>query len=225
MNRLTQHLNAMKARLPSTEVPDLLLGALAETQASWQPRSGKYKELWQRWLGQKKLNDPRGRRAKECPHCSREMPGCLVSCRDCWEIALQEDERLNAIKNEGNESAAGLRPYEKEHPQITRGRGGQADLSALEVPCWEIILRAARSLPEVFSLSALVVAAWKLSPSRLGLPGMESHYPSDRRVVAMLLGSKGMVAKGLLERVEEGVGTYRVGKKGHNPGQPLKLDP
>jgi hypothetical protein len=63
------------------------------------------------------------------------------------------------------------------------------------------VLQAARSLRQPFSLTELVLAAWKLSPKMFGLPGSEANYPSDRRVYVSLCGKKGLVACGWIRKL------------------------
>lgn len=67
----------------------------------------------------------------------------------------------------------------------------------------ELILQAAASLPQPFTAADLVVAAWKLDPEKFG---MEDHpYPCSNRVLACLMGEKGLVGRGWLERVKSKV--------------------
>lgn len=79
----------------------------------------------------------------------------------------------------------------------------------------EAVMRAARTFPGPFGLSALVVAAWKLSPKLLGLPGCEEHFPSDRRVYATLAGKRGLVRRGFIDARLDGL--YEVTEKGRVP--------
>lgn len=75
------------------------------------------------------------------------------------------------------------------------------------------ILAAAVGLPEPFSESALVLAAWRAAPDRFGLRGFADQYPDANRVRCEVMGGRGLVQGGYLEPVSRGRGrvvTYRL---------------
>ena len=64
-----------------------------------------------------------------------------------------------------------------------------------------ILLAAADLGHRTFAAEELVVAAWKHSPRRFGLAGYVDDYPDANKVLASLMGRKGMVSRGWLRRV------------------------
>src|SRR4051812_31518752 len=75
-----------------------------------------------------------------------------------------------------------------------------------------LILEAARELEqfgETFTAAELVILTWRKDNAFLGLQGYEHLHPDSNKIMAYLLGKKGLVSRGVLERV--GPRTYRVG--------------
>ncbi len=62
------------------------------------------------------------------------------------------------------------------------------------------LLRIAGTLGEEFTAEELVVAAWKADIHAFGLPGYEVDYPDSNRVLANLMGKRGLVRCGMLSR-------------------------
>ena len=71
-----------------------------------------------------------------------------------------------------------------------------------------------------FLAEELVVAAWRECPQRFGLRGYEAVYPDSNRVLYNLMGSRGLVARGLLERVAGR--RYRLTPDGHAAAEKLR---
>jgi len=71
----------------------------------------------------------------------------------------------------------------------------------------EKILLAAHALEEAgtspFTAEALIVKAWELDKHLFGLQGYADKYPDSNRVLTNIMGSKGLKAKGWIERVGE----------------------
>lgn len=74
------------------------------------------------------------------------------------------------------------------------------------------LLKVAKSLSSPFTLTQLVIAAWQHTPSSFGLPEDEERYPSDNRVRVLLFGRRGLISRGLLRKVENGM--YEVTEAG-----------
>jgi hypothetical protein len=72
------------------------------------------------------------------------------------------------------------------------------------VTLYDVILEAAKSLPQPFTRTALVIAAWRLDRSRLCLDGCDYH-PDAAKVMTAVYGSRGLIAKGRLLAVAGGV--------------------
>lgn len=64
-----------------------------------------------------------------------------------------------------------------------------------------IILRAAIGLGEVFSRTALVLAAWDADKERFGLPGSTQFYPDSNKVWAYVCGEKGLLGQNYLAKI------------------------
>jgi hypothetical protein len=68
---------------------------------------------------------------------------------------------------------------------------------------WLTLLRVARSIPQPFTLNDISVAVWKACPEFFGMKGYP--YPDNHRVHYILYGSRGLIAKGMIQRVHEGL--------------------
>ncbi|HXG11779.1 MAG TPA: hypothetical protein VNK04_18635 [Gemmataceae bacterium] len=87
-------------------------------------------------------------------------------------------------------------------------------ISELTVP--EKILLAAAELEEKgqspFSAEALIVAVWQKYPKTFGLKGYADQYPDSNKVLASIMGEKGLTRKGWL--VKMGQKLYAVTREG-----------
>jgi hypothetical protein len=68
---------------------------------------------------------------------------------------------------------------------------------------WLTLLRVARSIPQPFTLNDISVAVWRECPEFFGMRGYP--FPDNHRVHYILYGSRGLIAKGLIQRVREGL--------------------
>jgi hypothetical protein len=82
---------------------------------------------------------------------------------------------------------------------------------------WLALLRVARTIPQPFTLNDVSVAVWKAHPEAFGMNGYP--YPDNHKVHYILYGAKGLIAKGILQRVEQGL--FRVAE-GVDPDALLK---
>ena len=71
---------------------------------------------------------------------------------------------------------------------------------------WLTLLRVARTIPQPFTLNDISVAVWRACPEFFGMKGYP--YPDNHKVHYILYGEKGLIAKGLIQRVS--VGLFRV---------------
>ncbi len=81
---------------------------------------------------------------------------------------------------------------------------GPAATPVSECTLPEKILLAAFGLEELgqtpFTAEALIVAAWQKYPRTFGLKGFEDHHPDSNKVLASLMGERGLVRRGWLVR-------------------------
>jgi hypothetical protein len=77
---------------------------------------------------------------------------------------------------------------------------------------WLTLLRIARTIPQPFTLNDISVAVWRACPEFFGMKGYP--YPDNHKVHYILYGDRGLIAKGLIRRVSQGL--FRV---------PENLDP
>ena len=77
---------------------------------------------------------------------------------------------------------------------------------------WRTLLRVAGTIPQPFTLNDISVAVWKACPEFFGMKGYP--YPDNHKVHFILYGQRGLIAKGLIRRVQEGL--FRI---------PEELDP
>ena len=68
---------------------------------------------------------------------------------------------------------------------------------------WLTLLRIARQLPQPFTLNDVSVAVWRACPEFFGMRGYP--YPDNHKVHYILYGDRGLIAKGLIERVSKGL--------------------
>jgi len=68
---------------------------------------------------------------------------------------------------------------------------------------WLTLLRVARSVPQPFTLNDISVAVWRACPEFFGMKGYP--YPDNHKVHYILYGSRGLIARGIIERVREGL--------------------
>jgi hypothetical protein len=68
---------------------------------------------------------------------------------------------------------------------------------------WLTLLRVARTISQPFTLNDISVAVWKACPEFFGMKGYP--YPDNHKVHFILYGQRGLIAKGLIRRVDEGV--------------------
>lgn len=78
------------------------------------------------------------------------------------------------------------------------------------------ILLAAYHLEEggntPFSAEALIVASWKANPLTFGLKGFTEHYPDSNRVLACVMGERGLARRGWL--IKMGQKLYCLSRQG-----------
>ena len=68
----------------------------------------------------------------------------------------------------------------------------------------EKILLAAHQLEEngqsPFTAEALIVVAWQKYPKTFGLKGFDTQYPDSNKVLASIMGEKGLARRGWLSK-------------------------
>src|SRR5262245_47658866 len=75
---------------------------------------------------------------------------------------------------------------------------------------WLTLLRVARTIPQPFTLNDISVAVWRTCPEFFGMKGYP--YPDNHKVHYILYGNRGLIAKGLIQRVRQGL--FRVPEGG-----------
>jgi hypothetical protein len=68
---------------------------------------------------------------------------------------------------------------------------------------WLTLLRVARAIPQPFTLNDVSVAVWRACPEFFGMKGYP--YPDNHKVHYILYGTRGLIARGIIKRVREGV--------------------
>ena len=68
---------------------------------------------------------------------------------------------------------------------------------------WLTLLKVAHTIPQPFTLNDISVAVWRTCPEFFGMKGYP--YPDNHKVHYILYGEKGLIAKGLIERVRKGL--------------------
>jgi len=78
-----------------------------------------------------------------------------------------------------------------------------------------VVLAVAKTLPQPFRLNDLSVACHGHDPDFFGMEGYR-HHPDNHKIHSFLYGKRGLIHRGHLERLDEGL--FRVPP----PGDPLK---
>jgi hypothetical protein len=68
---------------------------------------------------------------------------------------------------------------------------------------WLTLLRVARSIRQPFTLNDVSVAVWQAHPEIFGMKGYP--YPDNHKVHYILYGTRGLIAKGIIQRVRQGI--------------------
>jgi hypothetical protein len=68
---------------------------------------------------------------------------------------------------------------------------------------WLTLLGVARTIPQPFTLNDISVAVWRACPDFFGMKGYP--YPDNHKVHYILYGDRGLIAKGLIQRVSQGL--------------------
>jgi hypothetical protein len=68
---------------------------------------------------------------------------------------------------------------------------------------WLTLLRVAHAIPQPFTLNDISVAVWRACPEFFGMKGYP--YPDNHKVHYILYGSRGLIARGAIKRVREGL--------------------
>jgi hypothetical protein len=68
---------------------------------------------------------------------------------------------------------------------------------------WLTLLRVARTIPQPFTLNDISVAVWRECPEFFGMKGYP--YPDNHKVHYILYGDRGLIAKGMILRVSQGL--------------------
>lgn len=68
---------------------------------------------------------------------------------------------------------------------------------------WLTLLKVARTVPQPFTLNDISVAVWRACPEFFGMKGYP--YPDNHKVHYILYGDRGLIAKGIIQRVSQGL--------------------
>lgn len=68
---------------------------------------------------------------------------------------------------------------------------------------WLTLLRTARTIAQPFTLNDISVAVWMACPEFFGMKGYP--YPDNHKVHYILYGDRGLIAKGMILRVDQGL--------------------
>jgi hypothetical protein len=100
--------------------------------------------------------------------------------------------------------AAASATEEKASAQIERAQTRKEAIKRLRGSGhWLTLLRVARTIPQPFTLNDISVAVWRACPEFFGMKGYP--YPDNHKVHYILYGDRGLIAKGMVKRVSQGV--------------------
>ncbi len=102
------------------------------------------------------------------------------------------------------EYAEESRSREESREQADRERSRRETFKKLRASGhWLTLLRVARTIPQPFTLNDISVAVWKACPEFFGMKGYP--YPDNHKVHYILYGTRGLIAKGIVQRVRQGL--------------------
>ena len=109
----------------------------------------------------------------------------MTQQRDLWDFAAEPDGEEAANRSE-------------------RRRSSRDTLKRLRASGhWLTLLRVARTIPQPFTLNDISVAVWRACPEFFGMKGYP--YPDNHKVHYILYGDRGLIAKGMVVRVSQGL--------------------
>src|SRR5262245_60655518 len=140
--------------------------------------------------------------------------GIMSEHKDLWDY-LETAQPHSALQNrEAAETRAALQDQED------RERTRQATIKKLRASGhWLTLLRVARTIPQPFTLNDISVAVWRACPDFFGMKGYP--YPDNHKVHYILYGDRGLIAKGMIRRVSQGLFCV---PEGLDPEQFLKAE-
>jgi len=106
--------------------------------------------------------------------------------RSLWDYVAAGDTRDSSLQRADKQQAR--------HQAIKRLRGSGH---------WLTLLRVARTIPQPFTLNDISVAVWRACPEFFGMKGYP--YPDNHKVHYILYGDRGLIAKGMILRVRQGL--------------------
>src|SRR5581483_8373240 len=117
-----------------------------------------------------------------------EKGSVMTQQPDLWEF-LEQAETKEALRELTDKDAV-------RHKTIKRLRASGH---------WLTLLRVARTIAQPFTLNDISVAVWRACPDFFGMKGYP--YPDNHKVHYILYGDRGLIAKGLIRRVQQGLFT------------------
>jgi hypothetical protein len=117
-----------------------------------------------------------------------------MSQRTLWDYAEEKGEERRDAEEQERELAE----------RADRERSRRQTFKRLRASGhWLTLLRVARSIPQPFTLNDISVAVWKVCPEFFGMRGYP--YPDNHKVHYILYGTRGLIAKGIIRRVRQGL--------------------
>jgi hypothetical protein len=110
-----------------------------------------------------------------------------------WDYAQQQEQQPCEV--EGAEEIAEREDRDRSRRQTFKRLRASGH--------WLTLLRVARSIPQPFTLNDISVAVWKACPEFFGMRGYP--YPDNHKVHYILYGTRGLIAKGIIQRVRQGL--------------------
>lgn len=102
--------------------------------------------------------------------------------------------------------------------------GSKTVADGIELTVSQKILLAAYHLEELgntpFSAEALIVASWKASPATFGLKGYADQFPDSNRVLACIMGERGLARRGWL--IKMGQKLYCLSRQGKDEARRIQ---
>src|SRR5262249_17751090 len=141
--------------------------------------------------------DLKSQRTLACILCPFRIPPRLAPARRPELYLMAEQRDLWDQNNAGQRRDIDSHQAEKEKTRrrtIKRLRASGH---------WLTLLRIARTIRQPFTLNDISVAVWKACPEFFGMKGYP--YPDNHKVHYILYGDRGLIAKGLIHRVSEGL--------------------
>jgi hypothetical protein len=121
-----------------------------------------------------------------------------------WDFAAKSARQEETRPEKTGQEEIGDKARDEHREEADRDLSRRRSIGRLRASGhWLTLLRVARTIPQPFTLNDISVAVWHARPDVFGMRGYP--HPDNHKVHYILYGSRGLIAKGIIKRVREGL--------------------